>query len=204
MGMIHGVNENVRETQQHTIYESESWVEAFNLELELTPMIQLIVAGFMAGYPGVFNTTTFEEEMFIAQLTPSLLKDVNQVITICYEYLLKKIKKQSELRLVKGRWCSKLVEFQVSTQGVSLHIPLHRILGHFLYNAVKYWGLTLEQLLPLGCDGTLGDLPIILIEHPLRIQVLLSQIRAGLFYSRLLSCFFFLKKIHLKIQKKKI
>ncbi|XP_024382980.1 E3 ubiquitin-protein ligase PRT6 isoform X2 [Physcomitrium patens] len=87
-----------------------------------------------------------------------------------------------------------VVDFDVSRQEVSFHIPLHRMLGLLLHKALDYFALYTEasagpafvspnvhasgerflaQMFPPGFTS-------VLLEHPLRLQVLCAQVQAGM------------------------
>jgi len=69
------------------------------------------------------------------------------------------------------------VRFSVHRQPVTLHIPLHRFVAFFASQVCRHCDLPLREI--FGVDDT-GSFIRAVIEHPLRIQVLLAQIRAGL------------------------
>ena len=67
-----------------------------------------------------------------------------------------------------------LLKYDVATQGVSLHLPLHRALGGVLAEACKEWGFSMIDLLRINDKDPLRLLPFVsaLLEGPLRAQVL--------------------------------
>jgi hypothetical protein len=89
------------------------------------------------------------------------------------------------------------VEFDVSRQDVSFHIPLHRMLALLLYKALGFHSAKLEK--SSGKDKVVSSvwegsflekiLPerfrvpgfaAVVMEHPLRLQVLCAQVQAGM------------------------
>ncbi|XP_024515044.1 E3 ubiquitin-protein ligase PRT6 [Selaginella moellendorffii] len=82
------------------------------------------------------------------------------------------------------------LEFDVGKQEVSFHIPLHRMLGLLLQKALEEYESQISASPPTSPSGTLlqlfpeafrvTGLPALLMEHPLRIQVLCSQVHAGM------------------------
>jgi len=99
-------------------------------------------------------------------------------------------------QLVEGNeWPA--VDFDVSRQDVSFHIPLHRMLALLLHKALDFHSAKQEEC--SGKDKTLlsdGEssflveiLPAkfrvpgfaaVVMEHPLRLQVLYAQVQAGM------------------------
>lgn len=89
------------------------------------------------------------------------------------------------------------VEFDVSRQDVSFHIPLHRMLALLLHRALDYYRPKQEEssgkdktLLSDGENSFLGEIlpekfrvpgfAAVVMEHPLRLQVLCAQVQAGM------------------------
>lgn len=74
---------------------------------------------------------------------------------------------------VPGSGSTHLLAYDVATQGVSLHVPLHRALGGILAELGKRWGLTMPKLLDLEKKNASQLLHIVsaLLEGPLRAQV---------------------------------
>lgn len=89
------------------------------------------------------------------------------------------------------------VEFDVSRQDVSFHIPLHRMLALLLHKALDFHSS--KQGESSGKDGAplsdgegsfLGEIlpskfrvpgfAAVVMEHPLRLQVLCAQVQAGM------------------------
>ncbi|XP_024387527.1 E3 ubiquitin-protein ligase PRT6 isoform X2 [Physcomitrium patens] len=94
-----------------------------------------------------------------------------------------------------------LVDFDVSRQDVSFHIPLHRMLALLLHKALEFHSAKQDKSFGkekiLSSDGTSGEwrsfleqvLPrkfrvpgfaAVVMEHPLRLQVLCAQVQAGM------------------------
>lgn len=66
--------------------------------------------------------------------------------------------------------------YDVSTQPVSVHLPLHRSLSRFIYAAAKSFPeISLHTLLSL--NSLSKEFVTLLVEHPLHIQVFLAQVR---------------------------
>jgi hypothetical protein len=72
-----------------------------------------------------------------------------------------------------------VLEYDIATQGVSLHLPLHRALGGVLAESCKEWGTSVLGLLPAE-ERRDRLLPFVsaLLEGPLRAQVSFTS-RAG-------------------------
>lgn len=93
------------------------------------------------------------------------------------------------------------VDFDVSRQEVSYHIPLHRMLGLLLHKALGLHSAKSETRSSKDGAFTDNDVPVdsekflaqllpprfqvpgfaaVLMEHPLRLQVLCAQVQAGM------------------------
>lgn len=91
------------------------------------------------------------------------------------------------------------IDFDVSRQEVSFHIPLHRMLGLLLHKALDLHAVNTEasdgtaftsasihtpgrnslgHMFPPGLQ--MAGFISVLMEHPLRLQVLCAQVQAGM------------------------
>jgi len=70
-----------------------------------------------------------------------------------------------------------VLSYDIATQGVSLHVPIHRVLGRLLVELRKEWGLPMLDLLPYDTRHKSADQVVsfvsALLEGPLRAQVIL-------------------------------
>jgi E3 ubiquitin-protein ligase UBR2 len=71
--------------------------------------------------------------------------------------------------------CFHPISYNVQSQPVSLHIPLHRFVSFFLSQLGRHVGTDILHSVFPSRSYVLS-----FIEHPLRVQVLLAQIRAGI------------------------
>ena len=84
-----------------------------------------------------------------------------------------------------GSTCYFFVELLTRTKIVSAHIVLHRLLATFLHIATTVWQMNLQDALQLTDDAKSWPISTkqnkfveLLLEEPLRIQVLMAQIKA--------------------------
>lgn len=80
--------------------------------------------------------------------------------------------------------CKVRYHYDIASQPVSVHIPLHRLMARFFITAYKTWKLSPHALCSKD-DILPAELPqvsfyTLLCEEPLRIRVFLAQIQAGM------------------------
>ena len=141
---------------QHIEFEAD-WENGFNLHMKLAPVIQLLL-----------NWCARDKVIFIK----------------AYRMLLKKLqeelnKEEFSMKTVEVAGVSReCVDYSVSTQPVSLHLPLVRLLAAmslFLDNFGLKYHCDDFKLLEAEMPG-LGSV----LELPLRTSVLVSQVNADL------------------------
>ena len=145
----------VRQTGQHVEFEAE-WEAAFNLHCKLAPVLTLIVQWCASDRKVLLKSTRAALKKF-QEIQPA---DQNP---------------KNTLRLLN---CTQLCyDYDVSSQPVSVHLPLSRMISGLLLALPKH-GLQWDC-----SEMTLDTKPTLLqlMEAPLRLQVLMAQVRFPLF-----------------------
>lgn len=160
---LQGINPNIRQIDKHVEYDPEEWKFSFSIEVELSRSVIALVEGYTSISP-----STQKEKEILFEKTRNLL---HIIWGILFHWV------SSQKIPIANRKNYKTFVFQVSKGPISFHIPLNRTLSRILHEAiVKYPEVSLKDLLGLTEEHS----PIFLIEHPLQIQVLLSQVRADM------------------------
>ena len=169
-----------REVRQHVEIENRHWTSPFFIELELV-MEQLSLLD--AGVKDILNHPMLPEPGEPVIEGTQIICAMQQILALgiktCQEWL------QSDA--VGAQWGAFHAEgsesgvlpmrFRVSQQPVTLHIPLHRFVAFFASQVCRQCDSPLPEILPVQDSPSFIRA---LVEHPLRIQVLLAQIRAGM------------------------
>ncbi|KAL1925009.1 uncharacterized protein VTP21DRAFT_4663 [Calcarisporiella thermophila] len=189
--LFQGMNPNVRASDQHVEYESETWVHAFNLTLQLSRSCRHFAECF------TMNT---------------------EVLSNTIRRVLQKLSGWAGMRLM-GQAASeqpgfhtvamhagnfKVVKFSVASQPVSFHHPLHWFLAELLENVsllddaklrafgwetfrdlvLSFAELPQEDTEELGQEMALRrpveDKLLMVVDYPIQVLVLLAQIRSTL------------------------
>ena len=171
-----GIDAHVRETGTHIELENRHWTSPFFIELELVMEqlslldagVKVIMASPMVAEPGEPATSP-------VQIIGAMQQILALGIQTCQEWL--------QCHSVGMQWGAGSgaemipLPFNVHEQPVTLHIPLHRFVAFFASQVCRHCDLPLRDIFPLQ---HLPSFIRSLVEHPLRIQVLLAQIRAGM------------------------
>jgi len=152
LASMEGMDSVVRQTGQHVEFEAE-WEAAFNLHCKLAPVLTLIVQWCASDKKVLLKSTRAALEKFKdcqAQLL-NVPVSVLHYTELCYD-------------------------FDVSSQPVSVHLPLSRMISGLLLAVPKHeipW-----DTVGKGLDNKSTLLH--LMEAPLRLQVLIAQVQAGM------------------------
>lgn len=174
--LFQGMNPNIRAKDQHVEYESELWVNAFNLTLQTAKLCVLFAEAYSRGphestilaiaeiaKPLAHWSWGYEKDRFPAGENKGLVqfKDV----------------------LIHNR-TFRIVDFDVVSQPISFHHPMHWLLGGliqaFCDTSQQPTTLSLSMLFPSMEEHLRRDAILALTDYPVRVIVLLSQIKAGL------------------------
>ncbi|KAI0239314.1 E3 ubiquitin-protein ligase UBR2 [Lamellibrachia satsuma] len=179
---MQGMDAVTRQTGQHIEFEPE-WEGAFNLQLKLADNLAII-----QDWCGTDETVLLDA---IAMTLNTLVacRDPSAKMTVC----------------TVGQWKATCIKYDVSTQPVSIHLPVTRLLAG-LYPHLNKLGLSFReahkqqwlihgQPQQLIADPWLRVSAVDLIEPSLRTQVLISQTQAGMWrrngYSLLNQIYFY-------------
>uniref|UniRef100_A0A8D9AGS5 E3 ubiquitin-protein ligase n=1 Tax=Cacopsylla melanoneura TaxID=428564 RepID=A0A8D9AGS5_9HEMI len=172
LSYMQGMDEVTRQIGQHMEYEPE-WESAFNLHIKLAPVITLFLQWcgtdkeiLVKAYRATMRQLCADESLDLGQLGE--VREVGDHSVACLHY-------------------------DVSTQPVSIHLPLSRFLAG-LYIHLDKFGLSFNSP-DLISDKILRLTPEQLIEPVLRTQVMISQVHAGMWrrngYSLLNQIYFY-------------
>ncbi|RUS18204.1 hypothetical protein BC937DRAFT_89041 [Endogone sp. FLAS-F59071] len=193
-----GMDVQVRQTEQHVEYESETWANAFNITVQLVKSVRQFAECFGAD-PRVLGfairrlmrrlhwwAVRRPEETEALRIYAAAVTDIDQAHGHSFRVIE-----------TPHAGAHRVLEFEVAVQPVSFHHPMHWLLAELLENvellgdvAMKAVGWEGFKQMILGFDtGTKGDIETILremnekvlaiLDYPLRSVVLLAQMRAG-------------------------
>lgn len=180
LSLAHGTTPHVRQKGVH-IESEEPWLNSVNLDLWLLRWIDELVHGFKQGPDPLPESTTEESKRPMIVINDELTKNVRLILSY--------IRITLELWWERHTWLfdkSKnigkfsIIDFDVAEQPVSVQILLHRLLAVFLFVCVTEWGMDLKDILELGNSVSKLNQSFaeMLLEEPLRIQVMFGQVRA--------------------------
>ncbi|RIA96511.1 hypothetical protein C1645_707932 [Glomus cerebriforme] len=237
IALFHGMNPNVRATQQHVEYENDSWVNAFNVTLQIAKSCRQFSECYTGNtrtlcvtirkvliklyelcsrrnineedegdkmdetsdvqhetpyHPSVWGNSTPGSYGPFAKFSDEGNEDKDSNLSLRESDFHDVIFPQSPYSL-----SFRVVKFEVASQPVSFHNPLHWFLAELLENVnllddelLKQHGLGSFQSMIMGFDiESNEELGIVqhvkekilgVFDYPLRVLVLLIQIRAGL------------------------
>eukprot|EP01117_Protostelium_nocturnum_P005279 TRINITY_DN1925_c0_g2_i1.p1 TRINITY_DN1925_c0_g2~~TRINITY_DN1925_c0_g2_i1.p1 ORF type:complete len:1678 (-),score=263.05 TRINITY_DN1925_c0_g2_i1:3052-8085(-) len=163
LSFIQGSDPITRQLDIHVEYESQNWKSAFALELEFNRSITLLLDVFK----GMSSTSSLQENTSFLQFSQMLSSSAKNWIEYqCYHFL----KMEKDLEIIK---------YNVSSNPVSFHLPIHRTLSAFIQIfALQFPNLPISHL--FSSQSNPSQFYLELIEAPLHIQVLLSQARSDL------------------------
>jgi hypothetical protein len=166
VGSGHFMDPQVRQIGSHVEFESDTWRRTFPTEQPLLEGAFRLAAGF--------SSTTLAKNPFPPANFHSALRIISDVL---YRLCSKGMK-----TVTLGGY--KVLDMTISsphlTSGVSFHIPLHRVLCHIVHSAIMTW--TNVPIKDIINDEVLPnpDFLLYMVEYPVQIQALLSQLRAGM------------------------
>ncbi|KAF8525093.1 hypothetical protein BU17DRAFT_41819 [Hysterangium stoloniferum] len=173
--MFMGINPNQRAKENHVEYESDTWINVFNVTLSLSRVVKV--------YGEAYGRAT------VGQLVEAIGIVVRHTMTVCtlQENRLDRTKYRSIIpHIVEfNKTTYTVVKFDVLESWVSFHHALHWLLAE-LFKHVNLLGS--ESLRTIGYQNlrsvllrNSGDLDVLtLIDFPLRVVTMIAQIRAGL------------------------
>ena len=201
---LQGMDPHVRERTSHVLYESNTWVPAFNLSISLsTTLLHLVQniatlptpvaadsdtavawSGALRGLAAVVTSWSQRYCVFDKALWSFKVRPAWGPRCAC---ACVRVRVRVRVRGAHSAWCCQqtvdtalgrheVVDYDVGTQRVSFHMPLHRLWGWLACRLPVAAGLDPRRLLctpePLSTSTRLA-----LLEYPLRSLVLAAQIR---------------------------
>lgn len=186
LARLQGMDPNTRQRVQHIEFEMRSWSYAFGLTIEFVPLHTHIVAGYIESL-GDFESPD-QKEQALGLLRPAVAALVRWF-------------RQSQL--LEGRegdiFCNVVdqedgtvfgtISYDTSTLPVSFQIPCHRFVTSCWAECIRWSKGSLDLSVDLaaacgeaGGDGSVGEktFALMLLEHPLRIFLVLAQSQAGM------------------------
>lgn len=148
-----------RKTELHVEYESDTWIRALGVTMDLSRITSIIGRAFG------------EEEVGHDQLVNGVKVVVSRIITAVNTTIGKYLRPTFKQVKYFGR-SLQIIDFSVSHSLVSVHNPLHWTLAELLQSAPQHDEIDLKAL-------TKED-PLLLVEHSLRTVTYLAQVRAGM------------------------
>lgn len=172
LSMMQGINPVRRAFGDHLSVEPESWSKAFTLEIEMSQITHFLVVAFCKSPKGWLSNGTLnpKEGQFTAERSRSrCVKIVRQ----CLNEWIDREKGLESMSIHFGE------EFSVA-HSVSVHFPLHRLLSVLAYHSLRLDGISPDVAVSGTSSGSSPDEAMDLLRHPLRIQVFLAHVRAGM------------------------
>eukprot|EP00127_Corallochytrium_limacisporum_P003350 Clim_evm39s148 gene=Clim_evmTU39s148 len=158
--VFQGMDQNERATTVHVMYESELWISAFAITLELKSLMPFIVDSILGGSPEFSQVSL---KMTKERILSWLAKDNIAITEITNDY--------GTFQVVHGTG---------PEHKVSVHIPLHRFMCELLVND-RYQGDLASVFEQEKNVKDLGPVNMVqLMEHPIRIMALLAQVRSNM------------------------
>lgn len=165
---MQGMDATVRQVGQHMEFEPD-WESAFNLYIKLSPVISLVLE--WCGSDRVvlikaYRATLMNLGALNGSALPRVVQEVADHSVTCIKY-------------------------DVAVQPLSIHLPLSRLLAGLHLHLDKF-GLTFDSP-----EFAVKDkpCPVLLMEYPLRTQVMVAQVHAGMWrrngYSLLNQIYFY-------------
>eukprot|EP01114_Cavostelium_apophysatum_P014387 TRINITY_DN3722_c0_g1_i4.p1 TRINITY_DN3722_c0_g1~~TRINITY_DN3722_c0_g1_i4.p1 ORF type:complete len:1886 (+),score=640.18 TRINITY_DN3722_c0_g1_i4:152-5809(+) len=174
----------VRLVGVHAEYDSETWINAFQTEMEMMTALDYLLEGLNAFHKPAQapeTPTPNRGKETVAAPSQSPIEKIQAVINVMtkalHQWLLAEF--ADDLKQGEGVVAEPYpnFDFAVSKGTSTLHIPLHRYLSAFVAEAVKNFKTRLDELFNMSNKLEFFGL---FVEHPLRIQVLLAQVRVGM------------------------
>jgi len=199
-GLLAGMDRNIREARTHVEFESEQWLDAFTMEMQLYVLFVRKLHSFAASRfvllirqrPHTYTHTGRTPIIYSlgqglldvgssngqegGQSVAGVRRVVSAFTTALEAWFAAEPSSSPKTRVWStpdGRTEeTHVLEYDIATQRVSLHLPLHRALGGVLAESCKEWGTSVLGLL-LAEEKTDRLLPFVsaLLEGPLRAQV---------------------------------
>lgn len=185
ISLFEGMNPQVRYLGNHIEYETDVWVNAFNVTLQIAKACRQMA------------------ECYATHDTATLCGAITQVVTALSDYETKNLMAQNEegtmtSRPLSSRFhpvelgtlphvTSRCVRFELTTEPISFHHPLHWLLGQLLHHVGKLDAASLAALGYQNLTEVLTarnsanmDMISLILDTALRLQVLMAQIKGNI------------------------
>ncbi|GMF09105.1 unnamed protein product [Phytophthora lilii] len=205
---IQGLDPQVRiqDGRAHVTYETQSWLTAFAFHANVSKILTFISKGLRYHEAADTESRNRDRERMVFNMLEGFWDQLDRsgVTSTRLQLYIPPCG-----RLMGSPYTEKIVKYDVSTQPVSFHNPLHGLLASFLIESLYYgpppapgsaipwitnWGALLERSMTkvLQLNGTEGEeqndfvrhkktmLIYGMMEYPLRSLVLCAQIGCGL------------------------
>ncbi|CAO3700928.1 unnamed protein product [Rhizopus stolonifer] len=191
-----------RQTDEHVAYESQTWVNAFNVTLQIAKLCRQYAACYDAS----------QSEITIAESSHNLCRTISRVLKAIYDWnphpspdtfeqpaeqsleqrtrtIIKGMSQQDYvIHISRHAGMFNIVNYDVTTEPVSFHHPFHWLLSELFENVSLLnedllkqngWSYGIKNMVnsALKHIGTGSFLE--LLEYPIRTLVILSQIICG-------------------------
>lgn len=175
MSIAQGMNWASRRFKQHVPMERDTWAESFTIEIEFFYYVELLAAAFCGPKPSSMEAALSDLEEASAQvdLPASRLRCIS-IVRSCLDEWLDREEALESRSIYAG-------EKFTNAHAVSVHLPLHRLLAFLVHHVLRLDGISLPMALSGGVEfRNSPEYTRRLMRHPLRVQVFLSQVRAGM------------------------
>lgn len=177
LSMLQGMDPNIRKFGQHVSLERDIWAKAFTLEIEVFHIIEMIVGAFCRDPRQLIagkNSESWEEFSSDVLCPAASRARACEIVRRCLDEWLHREEKYECAQRLKNQRVD-------GANFVSMHLPLHRLLSLFAHHMVRLDNCeAVAPLMPVGSGLQPSACAARLLKHPLRIQVFLAQVSAGM------------------------
>lgn len=175
MSMMQGMIPYRRRFGDHAPTMSNDWSRAFRLETEIYRLFDLIGGALCARsarrFSDVFGHAVVAAEMDMGMSRRKIIR----LIRSCLDEWLFREQAIEALKTCVGE------EYTVA-HGLSIYLPLHRLLALCVHHTVRIDGVDVSTALGLESRGSARETEVAkrLLLHPIRLQSFFAQVRAGM------------------------
>ena len=170
LSLMHGMHAAKRLVHAHREFEDKSWGEAFTLEVEMMAQSSSVRAGFLAD---AFTAGEMTERG--VERARKLLSDLVGLLDEWMGGIQLRTKPSMTHPSIAN-----LPEYDVSVRPVTFHIVLHRVFACFLHESIAKCNVSAAEVVRTSSAQSAEDFVVRLVEHPMRILMMVAQVRAGM------------------------
>ncbi|KNC47555.1 uncharacterized protein AMSG_02580 [Thecamonas trahens ATCC 50062] len=165
-----------RRVNSHVERESDDWIQVFNFVAILETISLKLLAGFAAG--PVAAASPDDTALAYARVLATCISVLETWLAAVPDSFVTLDTLPDPFTALAGPGPYRIIDYDVASAPVSVFYPLHRVFGSFLACALSKTSVSILSTLLCPVD----NLPfwLSLAEAPLRVLVLSSQARAGL------------------------